>query len=373
MPQVRSSLARASCFPCRRSKRRCDKTLPACQLCRRRGLDCRYPHRRGQTSASPSPPNSTLEDVVTIGSDKTIVPAEVSVDRPQLTLSETSAHTAAVRFLAPYVLPELRLQISSLEQGIPGEVAFHLGDRQQMQDVTIEFLRRTRPWMPVVNGRRHLAAVLNPLLATPRRSRALLTLCMKLCSLQSSDKASGYQVQRSLYLLTKGFHAEVERTEDPCLEIMQATLFIAVFEIGEALYPAAYFTIGALTRYGLVLGLDKINQHKTGAGVGSTTGASWIDIEEMRRVWWGVLIMDRCVMVPCRLPFDACCYCKRPVGLHFCAARLANISHPLRGLSTSDPSYDDYLPVDDERFINAVSYFIARPASAMAVLRLTWI
>lgn len=323
MSQARSALARASCFPCRHSKRRCDKTLPACQLCRRKGVDCRYPHRRGQTSASPSPTSSALDESVTIGSDTTLVRpgscsydhgySSSSVDGPQGSASEPSANLAAVRFLAPDILSDLRLPISSRAQDVPGDVAFHLGGPQHMQDVAIDFLGSIRSWMPVVYGRRHLAAVLNPLLAPLRRSRALLALCMKLCSSPSDDKAGGGTSRRSLYLLTKRFHAEVERTEDPCLEIMQATLFIAVFEIGEAIYPAAYFTVGALTRYGLALGLDEINQHRSGVGVGIAAGASWIDVEEMRRVWWGTLIMDRCVMTLRCLPALMRRHCKELV------------------------------------------------------------
>ncbi|KAL2688924.1 hypothetical protein Neosp_002974 [[Neocosmospora] mangrovei] len=221
-----------------------------------------------------------------------------------------------MRFLAPDMFSELRLQIPSLEWDIPDDVAFHLGDRQQMQDITTAFLLLSRPWMPIVNGRRHLAAITNPLLVPMRRPRALLTLCMKLYPLPPDDKVSD-EARHSLYLVIKKFYADVERVEDPCLEIMQAAVLIAVFEMGDAIYPAAYFTIGALARYGLALGLDKINQHTTGAGLGITAGASWIDIEEMRRVWWGALILD--------------------------------------SLSTTDPLYEDYLPVDDEKFRSATS------------------
>lgn len=39
------SHALVSCFSCRRSKRRCDKNLPTCQLCIHKGLKCSYPRR----------------------------------------------------------------------------------------------------------------------------------------------------------------------------------------------------------------------------------------------------------------------------------------------------------------------------------------
>lgn len=34
--------------------------------------------------------------------------------------------------------------------------------------------------------------------------------------------------------------------------------------------------------------------------------------------------------------------------------RFLNLGNPLRGLTTKDPEYDDYLPVDDWTFLNAV-------------------
>ena len=42
--QTVPSLAKSTtCFPCRRSRRRCDRSLPICQLCIRKGTGCRYP------------------------------------------------------------------------------------------------------------------------------------------------------------------------------------------------------------------------------------------------------------------------------------------------------------------------------------------
>ncbi|KLP02493.1 Zn(II)Cys6 transcriptional activator [Fusarium fujikuroi] len=205
---------------------------------------------------------------------------------------------------------------------MPAEIEVQLGGRQQMQDTTKEFLLLTRSWMPIINGKRHLAAVLNPLAPLPRPA-ALLALCMKLCCLSVDETKE----KRVLYDLVKKFYAEVEVQEDSCVQVMQAAVFIAVFEMGDAIFPAAYLTVGALARYGMAMGMYKINQDALGKNCGTVAiGASWADIEEMRRVWWGTLILDR----------------------------LVNMSQPSRGLSTADPSFEDFLPVDDEVFHNQV-------------------
>ncbi|KZZ92562.1 Transcription factor [Moelleriella libera RCEF 2490] len=318
-----ADLARVSCFHCRNSKRRCDKTLPACELCCRRGVECRYPRRRGQRSASPQDISNLQDEATSAGSAPTLVQAGPTTPS---TPSTAFAVSTAIRFLAPDLFGELRLQIPRLEWDVPADVALQLGDRQQIHDVTVTFLRMTRPWMPVVSGKRHLAAVLSPLLTPLRRPRALLALCMKLCCLSVEDRSRNGE-RHPLYLLVKQFYAEVERVEEPCLEVMQAALFIAVFEMGDAIYPAAYLTVGAMIRYGLSMGMDKINVERMGVITGAFTGAPWQDIEEMRRVWWGALILDR----------------------------LLNVSHPSRSLTSADPMFDDFLPVDDDSFFDATS------------------
>lgn len=290
-----ADLARVSCFHCRNSKRRCDKTLPACALCCRRGVECRYPRRRGQRSASPQDISNLQDEATSAGSAPALVQAGPTTPS---TPSTAFAVSTAIRFLAPDLFGELRLQIPRLEWDVPADVAFQLGDQQQIHDVTVTFLRMTRPWMPVVSGKRHLAAVLSPLLTPLRRPRALLALCMKLCCLSVEDRSRNGE-RHPLYLLVKQFYAEVERVEEPCLEVMQAALFIAVFEMGDAIYPAAYLTVGAMIRYGLSMGMDKINVERMGVITGTFTGAPWQDIEEMKRVWWGALILDRCVNCDC--------------------------------------------------------------------------
>ncbi|KAG7413770.1 Transcription factor BOA15 [Fusarium oxysporum f. sp. rapae] len=306
--------ARVSCFHCRDSKRRCDKSLPTCQLCRRKDLECRYPQRRGQKAASPIDNTVNLADVTATSISDTIYHGTIHPERVQ-----DLVNARAIRFLAPDLFHDLHLQLPRMEWDMPVEIEAQLGGRQQMQETTKAFLQLTRSWMPIVNGKRHLATVLNPLVPH-RRPTALLALCMKLCCL-SVDKV---EEKRALYDLVKKFYAEVESQEDSCIPVMQSAVFIAVFEMGDAIFPAAYLTVGALARYGMAMGMDKVNQDVLGKGCDAAAGASWADIEEMRRVWWGALILDR----------------------------LLNVSQPSRGLSTADPSFEEFLPVDDEFFYN---------------------
>ncbi len=143
--------------------------------------------------------------------------------------------------------------------------------------------------MPVVSKQEYFAHLLNPL-AGRRTELTLLTLCMQLCC----TAAVGHDEDRldvaDLYQTAKRFHFELETSGALSIYVLQAAVLTAVYEVGQAIYPAAYLTAGACARYGLALGVDKICLNQTGSDAGSF---SWVQIEERRRVWWAILMLDR--------------------------------------------------------------------------------
>lgn len=288
-----TSHALTSCFFCRRSKRRCDKNLPTCQLCIKKGLKCSYPYRRGQRVTSPSPPygvhgSESGDDSHSAHAEHAVAQSSnASQFQPVSSTSSFAVH-AAISFLAPDLFREAGLETPRLDLGIPDEVSLHLGDSQQVLETASKFFQMT--WMPIVSRKRHLAAILNPL-SPSRRPTVLLNLCMKLCCLPVNDDEG--RKRASLYRLIKKFYSEVESTEDLCVQVLQAAIFIAVFEIGDAIYPTAYLTVGGCARYGIAMGLDKINKTRLGGEHNHTV--SWMEIEEKRRVWWAILNLDRSV------------------------------------------------------------------------------
>lgn len=283
-----TSHALASCFFCRRSKRRCDKNLPTCQLCIKKGLKCSYPRRRGQRAASPPSGvrgSESGDDSNSAHAEPVVVQSSNASQIQPVSSTSSFAVNAAISFLAPDLFRDAGLEIPRLDLGIPDEVSLHLGDNQQVLETGSKFFQMT--WMPIVSRKRHLAAVLNPL-SPSRRPTVLLHLCMKLCCLPVDDEK-----RTSLYRLIKEFYSEVESTAYLCVQVLQAAILIAVFEIGDAVYPAAYLTVGGCARYAIAMGLDKINKCRLGGE--HTRTASWMEIEEKRRVWWAILTLDRSV------------------------------------------------------------------------------
>ncbi|KAK4081282.1 transcriptional regulator family: Fungal Specific TF [Trichoderma aggressivum f. europaeum] len=332
--ESQQSLASISCFSCRHSKRRCDKTLPTCQLCIRRGVDCCYPKRRAQKYVVLLEGDETNEDAITGRHDALVNKAadsDPSSDWEQQAPLGTSGPTAsaiqsfgtatAIQFIAPILFREAHLEIPRINITIPSHVAALTGEFEQIRDISATFFSQVVIWTPVIFRKNFFNIALNPL--SPRRTEGiLLSLCMKLyCMPTAKDGPDG---RTALYKATKQFYCEVESAGILSICILQSAILIAVYEIGHAIYPAAYLTVGACARYGVALGLDKLLVDLTGE---NNAGRPWMEVEEMRRVWWGILILDR----------------------------FLNLGNPLRGLTTRDPEYDDYLPVDDETFLNATA------------------
>jgi hypothetical protein len=292
--------ARTACFPCRHSKRRCDKSLPACQLCIRKGVDCSYPTRRAQkyvvlpqsseaSQITASTRDNSINSGVTRSSKSDSLEREGSLEASHAATGvvQSFATATAIQFIAPRIFRDAHLEIPRVNIAIPKDVAAQVGDFGQIRDIYATFSSQAEIWTPVIFRKNFFNIALNPL--SPRRIEGvLMCLCMKLsCTSAPSYEDDG---KRTLYKMIKDFYAEVEATGIMSICVLQSALLIAVYEIGNAIYPAAYMTVGSCARYGIALGLDKLMGNLTGEG---NLGKPWMEIEEMRRVWWGILILDR--------------------------------------------------------------------------------
>jgi hypothetical protein len=72
--------------------------------------------------------------------------------------------------------------------------------------------------------------------------------------------------------------------------LLQAQILLVLFEIGHAIYPAAYLSIGACARYGTALGVDASLRPDFQL---QNSSIERLNIEERKRAWWMVLILDR--------------------------------------------------------------------------------
>lgn len=318
--------ASQACLSCRRQKRRCDKKLPACSLCERMSRPCDY------SDASPAP---TAEDFNALrqkltelegrllgagGHGSVMSPGLAFQPTPAVSLSASSdgAHHSPV----PYVLglsyhqihvhnrfPAIafldsesfihgRVEVPLPQIDIPLDVLELLGDGSAVQVVVSDYFATIHTWMPIVSKKRLSRNMLNPLWeAGP--DLALLFLTMKLIISRPQEGLDNWS--NPVYSAAKRFLALMEASGMVSLMVLQAYVLVALYEIGQSIYPSAWMSVGACVRYGQILGI-----HDEDAPQLLVQASTWTEIEERRRSWWAVIIIDRIVTVGSLGRFIAC-------------------------------------------------------------------
>jgi hypothetical protein len=82
---------------------------------------------------------------------------------------------------------------------------------------------------------------------------ALLFLCMKLMITRPQEGLES--AHHSIYIAAKRFLGLMESSGMTSLYVLQAYVLVTLYEIGQAIYPAAWMSAGACIRYGLLLGI----------------------------------------------------------------------------------------------------------------------
>jgi hypothetical protein len=265
-----TGVARKACLPCRRSKRRCDKKLPSCDLCIRKEVKCSYV----DTASSESNPQLDGGAIQT---------------QPLIVQSGPELNAAAIYLIAPRIFRQARLELPRLEEPIPLDVAALIGDATSIRRIAAKFFQTVHTWMPIISKRVFFTHLLNPL-ARRQSELNLLAVCMLLCSSTATDHDRERGAKTVLYQIAKRYYFEIEVAGALSVHVLQAAVLIALYEVGHAIYPAAYLTVGACARYGALLGIDKLGLDLMGDSLGPLP---WIEVEERRRVWWAILLLDR--------------------------------------------------------------------------------
>ncbi|CZR56322.1 uncharacterized protein PAC_06210 [Phialocephala subalpina] len=212
-------------------------------------------------------------------------------------------------FLDMDIFRQAQLELPRPGLTVPLYVSDLLGGDGKVREMAITFFSTIHPWMPFISktwAYKHLLSPLSPVHA----DSALLLLSIQLINWIPSASANP---KTPMYTAAKQFFFELETAGSFSIRVVQAGLLILLYELGHCIYPSAYMSVGTCARQAVALGFDKdIKQ-------GNTTGLSWDKVEERRRVWWAIVILDR----------------------------FMNLGNPPRMLATTDPGTGDILPADD--------------------------
>jgi hypothetical protein len=149
------------------------------------------------------------------------------------------------------------------------------------------YFKVVEKWLPIIDRKGHFVR-LEYLQTSP--SAPFSTLVMSMCLYAQSSSVSLGRNSRveSLYYTTKCFYSLLQSNGRLSLELLQAGLLIAAYEHCQGLYEASALSIGICARMGYAMGLHRTIQYGT-----ALEGISQGDLEQMRRVWWGVFIVER--------------------------------------------------------------------------------
>ncbi|KAI1329773.1 hypothetical protein F5Y16DRAFT_81431 [Xylariaceae sp. FL0255] len=311
--------ARFACNICRGLKRKCPRDLPSCSLCIRLGKDCEYPPRAVQSQ----PERAASRGEAAISQE---IDTSVAIDRlHSLSVSGSNVSTgdnvvsieneALTMFFLDSSAWNMPLSSNRLKTGMPdytGRKVDHEAEgvvlgmswymptrstetcEASLSPETHEILKRyfstIHPWLPLLSEKRFKRNLLS--CKNSKNSRlALLLSCMKLLVEPLPSSSPPPPTESCNYRTTKELLYRTERETFPSLLFLQSLILVCVYEIGHAIYPAAYLSIGHAARVAIMYGLH--DRKRAPQLFGDTT--TWAEREEERRAWWTVFILDRLV------------------------------------------------------------------------------
>ncbi|KAL7933864.1 fungal-specific transcription factor domain-containing protein [Trichoderma chlorosporum] len=284
---------RPSCSQCQRSKKRCDREKPQCSLCVRYGRKCVYSSTAGVVGNDQAPSTSASPDL-----------------SPMMT-QESEESFPAVFFLDSVLFRRSLNRLPDLDLSLSIALLDYVDQAASDRAFVSKYFATLHPSIPFLSKRGFKERVLNPL-SPPRPANTLLVASMKLVATPLTEEGPRCKA----YFAIKKSLLEAENCCILELRLLQAIILIAIYELGHAIYPAAYLTVGYCVRYGSALGIHKAVE------LYSEEDFSITESEERRRSWWAILVLDRFI----------------------------SLGSADRVFLTTDPSTNSLLPIDDAKW-----------------------
>ncbi|KAI4168674.1 MAG: hypothetical protein LQ348_007455 [Seirophora lacunosa] len=287
-----------ACAVCKRRKRKCSMELPECRSCTSRRQQCEYKPPASASAHSASPRAQHV--------------APQRTQRPPVALPLLPPSFPAEFFLDNFSFHCRQDQIPL--QDIPLTKPL-LDFAHEPRLIARLYFERVHPFFHFISNKNfyeHFPSAYAPLMSVS----TILVACMKLVSWTPRED-SRKEPKSTSYLVIKRTLVETDIAGLWSLQLLQAMILVSLYEIGHAIYPAAYTSIGTCTRYALALGINEsltVPIHSPEVMV--------LEQEEKRRAWWAIIILDRFV----------------------------NSGYPKRPPTTQDPPADALLPTDDAVF-----------------------
>jgi len=283
-----------ACSTCRKQKKGCDKALPSCSVCRRLQRACVYDAIPG--SSGPDSLESLARRVSELENElrehRDTCEGRIESDSASRVQDHTnesafpgSTAFPSVFFLDVNVFKRRRLKAPRPQMTIQDNIFREIGNDMDVRATVGGYFFSTATWMSIVSKKQLYQEITAfPIEMAP--DVVLLILCMKLVNDRVGPETQDPRTR--LYAVVKNFFLTVESSGFASIRLLQAGILLCLYETGHAIYPQAYISIGHIGRLGQAIGLHDTNKTQLALEPGS-----WDEMEERRRVWWAVYILDR--------------------------------------------------------------------------------
>jgi hypothetical protein len=276
------------CYACNSRKKACDKALPACNFCTKRGLHCRYDttalERRGHRAYNPGRNFVVLH---TEGANPPNAHSQEDIDRRP----------------KPFSLSVLRDVGQSFEEFVNQQVQHVIQLTGIIRDdISVRYFQTFHQWLPIVSPDLfHEAEFKYPESGghAPPADFSILLLAMSLIitlpTLKDTSK-TGVLSREALYTSVKSLFARVQAVIFTSLPLVQALLIIAMCEYACARGEAAYISMATCAGLARLLNLGRIPIDNCKDDIASHS-IKLIDIER-ENVTWGIAVLERYEWMP---------------------------------------------------------------------------
>jgi hypothetical protein len=272
------------CYACNSRKKACDKTLPSCSFCAKRGLLCRYDimsqDRRGPRAYNPG---------------KNFVALQTEDVRPSDIPSQVDREPKPSPLFVFYNAGE------SLEESVSQQVQHVIRlAKLSRHEISERYFQTFHQWLPIVSPDLFHEAECR---YRERGSQAppadfsilVLAMCLIIALPNLGDASKSRPLTRdSLYTSVKLLFTQVQAVICTSLPLVQALLIIAMCEYASARGEAAYISMTTCTGLARLLGLMENMKISTNSFRDDSSNHC-IKLAEIQRdnVRWGVAMLER--------------------------------------------------------------------------------
>ncbi|KAI0838801.1 hypothetical protein F5Y06DRAFT_267906 [Hypoxylon sp. FL0890] len=278
--------AQRVCSTCKLRKKGCDKKLPICGYCAKRGLPCTYYDNDSSVLFGSAPSKDGIAGIS--------LPAW---QRQRLSQAEGAPNFIS-SLLQPGFLnaPSLAGGPSSIDETVYQQVCFiYQSLRLTFHEASTRFFQNFQNWLPIITPDRLYRAIVAAECRTPSADLSILLLSLCLVTTRPHDDVSTQATgPAALYILVKMLYAQAQAVVQASTLLTQAGLVISAYEYANGQLDSAYVSIGACARMGQTIDIDK-------AGVrlaeSHADAESKLKAMEEWNLWWGIIILERFIIL----------------------------------------------------------------------------